>query len=55
MDIRVTTDGRVLVNYVQNGVQHKSIALANKEATTLHESILMKPRHPQATLTLCNG
>lgn len=48
MSINVTSDGRVLVDYVQRGVAYKTVLIANEQAKKLHKE------NPNAILSLCS-
>lgn len=48
MTIQVTSEGRILVDFIQHGINYSTVALANQEATKLHEKT-----YPNAKLILC--
>jgi hypothetical protein len=47
MTIQVTSEGRILVDFIQHGIHYSTVALANQEATKLHETT-----YPHAKLIL---
>ena len=49
MTIQIQPDGRILVNFIQQGIQYSSVALANSEAQKMKES-----HYPAANLILAN-